>query len=182
MITDYLRDQAFVVAWLALMASAWFGWAQEAPHPRLRLPLGIGSVVSLVVSIAFGLLVWRNWGGETALEGRYWVFGVIVALEAVVIGAGCLILARRGLQRWFGWWIALCVALHFLPLAWVFSDWAYLALTAVQVIGLIALLPLLRRGSHPTSRWACPWVGVTFLLYALVSGSLFLAEYGYPFG
>ncbi|MRG60018.1 hypothetical protein GE115_09070 [Agromyces sp. CFH 90414] len=180
MLTDYLRDQAFAIAWLALMAAGWFGWSQEDPKPRLRPVWGAGSVLGFLLAGAFGVVVWRNWATPTALDGRYWVFGVIVLAEAVLIGGGCLLLARRKQTRWYGWWIGLCVALHFIPLAWIFEDWSYLLLSLVQVAGLIAMLPALRRAEYATSRWACPWVAGTFLLYAAVSAGLFLSEYGYP--
>lgn len=179
MLTDFLRDQAFAIAWLALMAAGWFGWSQEDPKPRLRGVLGAGSVLGLLLSLAFGLLVWRNWQTPTALEGRYWVFGLVVLLEAVVIGAGCIVLARRGESRWYGWWIALCVALHFVPLAWIFEDWTYILLTVVQVVGLVLMVPALKRGTYMTSRWACSWIAATFLLYAIVSAAVFLIRYGY---
>ncbi|RBP64261.1 hypothetical protein DFO66_107138 [Brevibacterium sanguinis] len=180
MITDFLRDQAWAVAWLALMAAGWFGWAQEDPKPGLRRWLGAGSVLGLLVTIAFGLLVARNWSSPTALDGRYWVFGVVVAAEVLLIGGGCIVLARRGQKRWYGWWIGLCVAVHFVPLVWVFADWSYLVLALVQVAGLLLMVPLLRRGEYPTSRWACPWIAATFLLFAITSAVVLLAEYGYP--
>ncbi len=180
MLTDSLRDQAFAVAWLSLMAAAWFGWAQEDPNPKLRGLLGAGSGAGYVLAIGFGILVWRNWETPTALEGRYWVFGVIVLAETVLIGAGCLLLARRGQTRWFGWWIGLCVSVHFVPLAWVFGDWSYLMLTVVQLAGLIVMFPSLARRTYATSRWACPWIGATFLAYAMTSGVIFLLRYGYP--
>lgn len=182
MITEFLRDQAFAIAWFGVMSFAWFGWAQEDPRPRWRAPLGIGSVVGVLIAVPFGLIIWRNWDTPTALEGQYWVFGLIVAIEAILIGTGCIVLAKRHQQRWFGWWIALCVALHFVPLAWVFADWSFIGLALVQVIGLIAMLPALRRANYQTSRSACPWMGATFLLYALISGAIFLSEYGFPVG
>lgn len=181
MLTEFVRDQAFAVAWLAIMAAGWFGWSQEDPRPRLRGWLGAGSVIGILLSIAFGILVWRNWSTPTALEGRYWTFGLIVLAEAVLIGGGCIVLARRGQKRWYGWWIGLCVALHFLPLAWVFEDWSYLGLTVVQVIGLALMVPALQRGTYATSRWACSWIALTFLLFALASAIVFLLEHGYPF-
>ena len=182
MITEFLRDQAFAIAWFGVMSFAWFGWAQEDPRPRLRAPLGIGSAVGLLIAVPFGLIVWRNWDTPTALEDQYWIFGLIVAVEAVLIGAGCIVLARRHQQRWFGWWIAFCVALHFVPLAWVFADWSFVGLALVQVLGLIVMLPTLQRAEYQTSRAACPWIGATFLLYALISGAIFLSEYGFPSG
>lgn len=181
MITDFLRDQAFAIAWLALMAAAWFGWAQEDPKPRLRIVWGAGSIAGFLLSIAFGLLVWRTWGTASALEGQYWVFGVVVLAEILLIGGGCLVLARQRQTRWYGWWIGLCVALHFVPLAWVFADWSYLALAAVQVLGLLAQRPGLARAEYATSRWACPWIAGTFLLYAAISAVVFLGQHGYPF-
>ena len=181
MLTESLRDQAFAIAWLSVMAAGWFGWSQEDPKPRLRGLLGAGSVLGLLLGIAFGILVWRNWDTPTALEGRYWVFGLVVLAEAVLIGGGCIVLARRKQTRWYGWWIAMCVALHFVPLAWVFGDWSYLVLTAVQVVGLILMVPTLRRGDYQTSRWACSWIAATFLLYSLVSAAIFLTKHGYPF-
>jgi hypothetical protein len=163
------------------MAAAWFGWSQEDPKPSWRPLLGTGSVAGMLLAAAAGLLVWRNWFTPTALEGNYWVFGAVVLTEAVIIGSGCFVLARQGRKRWYGWWIALCVALHFVPLAWVFSDWSYVVLTLVQVAGLVLMLPTLRPAEYRTSRWACPWIGATFLTYALVSFVLVLVRYGYPF-
>lgn len=180
MLTEFLRDQAFAIAWLAVMGAGWLGWAQEDPRPRLRPVLGAGSVLGILLAGAFGVVVARNWGTPTALEGSYWVFGLVVLAEAVLIGVGCIVLARRGQTRWYGWWIGLCVALHFIPLAYVFSDWSYVVLSAVQVVGLVVMRPTLQRASHPTSRWACAWVGATFLLYALISAVTFLIEHGYP--
>lgn len=180
MLTDFLRDQAFAVAWLSMMAAAWLGWSQEDPKPRLRGALGTGSVLGMLIAIAAGLLVWRNWTTPTALEGRYWVFGIIVLAEAVLIGVGCIFLARRGLTRWYGWWIGICVALYFIPLAWIFEDWSYLVLAVVQVAGLVTMFPPLKRGTYATSRWACPWIALTFLVFAIASGIILLLRYGYP--
>lgn len=180
MLTEFLRDQATAIAWLALMAGGWFGWSQEDPPKRLSGWWGAGSVIGLLVSVAFGLLVWRNWSTPSTLEGNYWVFGVIVLAEAALVGGGCIVLARRGATRWYGWWIGLCVALHFVPLAWLFADPSYGILALVQVIGLLAMRPALTRSTATTSRWACPWIAGTFLLFALVSAALFISRYGYP--
>lgn len=47
--------------------------------------------------------------------------------------------------------------------------------------GLVLMRPALGRGEYATNRWACPWSGITFLLYAALSGVVFLARHGYPF-
>ncbi|GAA1559288.1 hypothetical protein GCM10009804_15140 [Kribbella hippodromi] len=95
MFTEFLRDQAFGIAWLSLMAAGWFGWSQEDPKPSLRGVLGAGSIIGTLLAIAFGILAWRHWSSPTALEGDYWVFGLIVLAEAVTIGGGCVVLGRR---------------------------------------------------------------------------------------
>lgn len=179
--TEFLRDQAFAIAWLALMGAGWFGWSQEDPSPRFRGALGAGSVLGILLATTFGIVVWRTWTTPTALEGLYWVFGLVVLAEAILIGGGCVVLARRSQTRWYGWWIGLCVALHFVPLAWVFADWSYLGLALVQLVGLALMLPALRGTAYPTSRWACPWIGATFLLFSLISAVIFLLHHGLPF-
>ncbi|WP_193080522.1 hypothetical protein [Brevibacterium aurantiacum] len=125
--------------------------------------------------------MWRNWDTASALDGRYWVFGIVLLAEAVLIGGGCLVLARRRATRWYRWWIGLCVAVHFVPLAWEFGDWSYLLLAAVQVVGLLAMRPGLAASDYATSRWTAPWSGATFLAYASLSGVVFLTGNGYPF-
>lgn len=180
MFTEFLRDQAFAIMWLAFVGAGWFGWAQEDPRPRTRWLLTVGSVLAVLVAIPFSAVVGLNWQTASALEGRYWIFGVVVLVECLVIGAGCFVLARRQQQRWYGWWIGLCVGAHFLPLAWVFTDWSYVVLTVVIVVGLIAMFRPLQRGEYQTSRLACPWVASMFLLYSIVSGIIFLVRYGYP--
>ena len=72
------------------------------------------------------------------------------------------------------------MAVHFAPLVWVFDDWSYLILSVVQVVGLVVMLPRLRRAKYETSRWACAWLGSTFLVFSIVSAIVFLARYGYP--
>lgn len=180
MFTEFLRDQAFAIMWLAFVGAGWFGWAQEDPKPRTRGLLAAGAILAVLVAIPFSALVGTNWLTPSALEGRYWIFGVVVLTECLVIGAGCFILARRRQQRWYGWWIGMCVGVHFLPLAWVFTDWSYVVLTVIIVAGLIVMFRPLQRAEYQTSRWACPWVASMFVLYSIVSGAIFLIRYGYP--
>lgn len=180
MITEFLRDQAFTIAWFGLMAFVWFGWAQEDPVDRTRGLLGVASGLGILLATVFGILVWRNWETPTALDNGFWVFGwAFIAMTGFII-VGSLFLAVRKQQRWFGWWIALCVGLHFIPLVWVFDDWSYLILAVVQIGGLMVMFPRLRDNEYATSRWAGPWVGGTFLMYSVVSAGLFLVRYGYP--
>lgn len=174
MLTEFLRDQAFTLGWFGLMAVVWFGWAQEDPPPGRRGLLGAGSVLGLALAGWGGYLVARNWSGETALAGRYHLFGLLVLIEVLAAGLGCWQLHRRGRDRWMAWWVAVVVALHFLPLAALLDDWTIAVPGVLQVAGLAALVPRLRGAQASTSRWVGPLMGGVLLLFSLVSAGLLL--------
>lgn len=181
MLTDFARDHAFTIAWFGLMAMVWFGWAQEDPPQRWRAPLGIGSVLGVALAGLFGAGVVFRWGQESALEGRYGWFGLLVLAEVLAAGIGCLVLARRGRARWMAWWVGLVIALHFLPLALLLQDWSLAVAGVVQTVGLMALRR--RVGTDegvPTSRWVGPWMGATLLMFAVVSAVVFVVRVGAP--
>lgn len=181
LITEFMRDQAFAIMLFGVMVSVWLGMAQEDPAPKARLPLGLGSVVGLVIAAAFGVVVGRHWNTPSALDDdNWWLFGGTFIMMSLFIGGGAIFLKIRDRYRWFGWWIALCVAAHLAPLAWVFKDWSYLAMSAIQVAGLVLMFPRLKRATYATSRLACSWLGVTFLVYSVASALVFLSQYGYP--
>lgn len=182
MLTEFARDHAFTIGWFGLMTMVWLGWAQEDPPASWRGRLGAGSVLGIVLAGIFGSAVVVRWGERSALEGTYHWFGVIVGLEVLVAGIGCLILARRGQSRWMAWWVALIVALHFAPLACFLRDPSLLILTLVQVVELVLLIPRLRGEEHPTSRLVGPVMGATLLLFAVISAVIFLLRVGSPWG
>lgn len=176
-----MRDQAFTIAFFGIMSCVWFGMAQEDPVPQARRPLWAASALGVIMAVAFGVVVGRNWDTPSALDKDvWWVFGGTFVVVSLFIGSGAIVLKIRDHYRWFGWWIGLCVAVHFAPLVWVFDDWSYLILSVVQVAGLVVMLPRLRRAKYETSRWACAWLGSTFLVFSIVSAIVFLARYGYP--
>ncbi|MGC5617170.1 hypothetical protein [Georgenia sp. Z1491] len=180
MLTDYLRDHAFTIAWFGLMAFVWFGWGQEDPPASWRWRLGVGSGLGLVLAGAFGASVAVHWGGGSALEGRYPWFGALVAAEVLLAGAGCLWLWRVRRTRWMAWWVAVFVALHFIPLAFFLGDASLAVLGLVQLVALAVLVPRLARDSVATSRLVGPTMGVTLLLLAAVSAVVLLVRYGSP--
>lgn len=110
MLTDFVRDHAFTIAWFGLMTMVWLGWAQEDPPERLRLPLGVGSGLGLVLTGLFAYPVVTGWRTDSALTGQYAWFGVLVGLEVLAAAIGCVVLWRRGASRWMAWWVALVVA------------------------------------------------------------------------
>lgn len=180
MLTDFIRDQAFCIAWFALMGSIWFGWGQEDPVRSWRWRLAIGSVISLGLSAPFIFFLVRNWDEGGALDENYLWFGILVGAEAIIIAVGCFWLWWKQQARWIAWWIALTVALHFLPMAPLLQDWSLAVLGVVQTAILLLLLPRMRGQEWPASRYVGPAMGSTFLLFAIASTALFLTEHGPP--
>lgn len=169
--TDFLRDHLFTTMWFGLMTMVWLGWAQERPDPSWRPWLGAGSVAGTLLAIGFGILVARHWSDPSALEGRYQWFGVLVLVELLLAGAGSLVLAHRGDQRWTAWWVAIVVAAHFLPLAWLLRDWTIAALGVVELVALAVAWTRLTGGTLPTSRVVGPLMGITLLAYAVAAAA-----------
>lgn len=174
MLTDFARDSLFSTAWFGLMSMVWFGWAQEDPPRSWRVWLGIGSTVGVLVALAFGFLVARSWAEPTALDGRYPLFGVLVAVEVVAAGAGCWLLHMRGADTWMAWWVAVVVAAHFVPLAWLLRDPGMAVVGAVQLLVLVALVGRLRRRGRTTSAPVGAFMGGTLLGSALVAATVAL--------
>jgi hypothetical protein len=166
------RDEYFTIAWFGLMAFVWFGWSQEDPPRRWRVWLGVGSVLGLAVAVPFGILTATNWSSPTALEGAYQWFGVLVGAEVLLAGAGCLVLARRGVSQWMAWWVAVVVAAHFVPLALMLSAPGVAAVGVVQLVALGVLVPRLRGVDFSSSRLAGPTMGATLLMSAAISAAL----------
>lgn len=169
-----LRDTLYTTAWFGLMSMVWFGWAQEAPPRQLRVSMIVGSVLGAALAIGFGVLTAIHWGNPTALEGRYEIFGIIVGAEVAVAGAGAAAFGLTGHGRWMAWWVAVVVAAHFVSLAWVLHGPWLAVLGVVQLVALAVLVPVLRGSSDPTSRWVGPVMGLTLLLYAVLSGAAVL--------
>lgn len=150
----FVRDMAVAAAVFGFAAFVWFGWAQEAPPARWRLPLGLGSAVGLLLAVAGGVLAWRNWGPESVLtdpEVRR-AFGVVCGVEFAAAGLGALALALTKRPKWTASWIAFVVGVHFVPLAVIFGDpgMHVLAAVVVLVVGL-AVLVHRRTGTAPSA-------------------------------
>lgn len=162
------------------MAVAWFGWSQEDPLPRWRWWLVIGSLAGLVFAGIFGFSVASRWTDASALEGRYEWFGVLVLVEVIAATTGSLYLQRRGRRRWAAWWVALVVAVHFIPLAFLVADMSLIILGVVQGGMLVALVKPMRESRWSTSRVVGPMMGFTMLLFALISSAMFVSTEGFP--
>lgn len=167
-----MRDAAFTVAWFGLMTMVWLGWAQEDPPARQRMWLGIGSVLGILLAVGFGLVTAVHWDSPSALAGRYAWFGVLVGAEFLVGAVGCGLLALRRRSRWMAWWVAMVVAAHFLPLAWLLADPSIAVIGVVQLLALGLSVRRLRASDRTTSRTVGPVMGGTLLAYAILAGVL----------
>ncbi|HLR97370.1 MAG TPA: hypothetical protein VK053_22805 [Jiangellaceae bacterium] len=78
------------------------------------------------------------------------------------------------------WWVALIVALHFIPLALLLNDWSLTVLGLIQLVSLFVLVPRLKEADGPTSRLVGPVMGLTLLVFAIVSALVFTATVGTP--
>jgi hypothetical protein len=150
MLSECLRDSAMSALILGFFASTWLGWAQERPPAGWRGPLIVGSIVSILVAVAGGVLAWRNWFGPSALDepGAMTRFGIIVGIEFGLAALGAAVLAVRGRSAYTAVWICLVVGVHFWPLAPLLAD------PSLLVLGAVA--PRAWRGARRRrAGWAC---------------------------
>lgn len=180
MLTDFLRDHATAIALFGVMTMAWLGWAQEDPPASWRWRLGAGSVLGVLLAAPFVLAVIRNWRTPSSLDDGLGGHIGVVAIEVVLIVGGAIVLAVRGGARWIAWWVAMVVALHFIPLGVVFGDAAYAILGVLQAAALLVALPRIRRSTHSSSRLTGPIMGGSLLAFAVVSAVVFVVRHGLP--
>lgn len=96
-------------------------------------------------------------------------FDAFVAAELVAPGAGCWALHRRGANRWFAWSVALVVAAHFIPLAFLMEDFSLAAVGGLLLVGLVLLKPRLRSITGTSTLVGMP-MGSGLLTASLIAG------------
>lgn len=141
------RDSAMTVLILGFFASCWFGWAQERPPARWRLPLIVGAVLSLLVAAGGGIFAWRNWSAASALSEpdamrRYLI---IVGTEFAVAAAGAAVILLGKHRDYLAPWICLVVGVHFWPMAPVFDSTLLVVLGALLTVVAVAAVLVGRR-------------------------------------
>jgi hypothetical protein len=170
--SEFLRDAAMTAAIFGFMGSVWFGWSQEAPPRQWRPLLISGSVASILTAIAGGILSWQHWNDGTVFDSRTSpIFGIVVAAEFILAGAGAAILGKRGRKDLIVSWVALVVGLHFLPLAWFLHFPLLGVMGVVMSVAAVSGVPLAKSRGLATSAVvgaACGTILVVTGLIALV--------------
>lgn len=170
MTAAFVRDAAATCAIFGFFASAWFGWAQEAPPRRLRPYLITGSVLSIAAIVAGAVLMVRHWTDGTVFDEHTSPrFGIVVGIEFAVAGIGAFVLAKKGRSDLVPPWVALVVGLHLFPVA-VILEYPFLHVPAVLVtaVALVAA-PAARRHNVPVGTMTGLGAGVVLLASALYS-------------
>jgi hypothetical protein len=170
MLTDHVRDFAGTAAVFGFFAASWFGWAQEGPPPRWKPLLVTGSVLSMVVAVAGGLLLWRLWDRGTAFDDTTGPrFGIVVGLEVGAAALGAVLLAVRRRAELIPAWVALVVGVHLFPVAAIL-DYPLMHLVATDVtVAALAAVPVARRRSIAVSAATGLPTGSVLLAGGLVS-------------
>lgn len=167
---DFLRDAVAAGAILAFFATAWYGWALDAPPRSWRSWIITGlaaSWVSVVVGVA---LTWINWNTGTVFDpttGR--LFGLVVGVEFAIAGVGAWILKRRVQDDLIPPWIALVVGVHFIPLGYILGiPVLYLLAAVVSVLAVVSVV-VARARSFSTSSVTGVMTGSSLLGGAIMS-------------
>ncbi len=166
-----IRDAAVMAAIFGVTGFAWLGWAQEGPPPRWRLPLGVGSVLSVLTGMAGAFLAYRHWGPDSALatESARESFGIVAGIElgSAAVGAGILAVRRQG--HWISAWVCLVVGAHFVPLAFIFDDAGLHLLAGALVLVSMSSVVLSRRTGIQPSAIVGAGAGVVLWLFSVRS-------------
>jgi hypothetical protein len=167
---EFVRDAAATATVFGFFASSWFGWAQEQPPATWRKWLIAGSILSLLVAIAGGVLTWQYWADGTAFNpqtGR--TFGLIVGIEFTIAGIGAGVLARLGKAELIAPWIALVVGVHFWPLGPLLHYPLLYAVAVLVSLAALVAVPLARAQSITVSAVTGLATGIMLLAAALFS-------------
>ena len=163
---DEVRGITVSVNILALFGAI---WALAGLNALPVAPPGV--LVALVIGVFVGFLVavgWLKRRAENGVTGKHstpphvvagsrWGFGLVVALEVVLIVAAVVVLGATGYTQLIAPVLALIVGIHFFPLARLFGARVYVA-TAVSQAGLalvciVAIAVVLARGEAVSFTW-----------------------------
>ncbi|MDN6968445.1 hypothetical protein FCS83_07760 [Oenococcus sp. UCMA 17063] len=171
----YKRDQMMYAAILGWFSFCWFGWAQAAPRDDWRIWIGLLDGVAILISIAGGILSFRNWHAPSALDKnsswKWYLIFLISEFVLALIGAVFLILKDQVSN--ISLWISFVVAIHFFGLKFVFKDYSLFILGGAMLLVTIIAYPLANYLNVDES--AITGIGNGFCLLSLALIGLYLA-------
>jgi len=164
----FAQDLAVTAAIFGVAAFVWFGWAQEAPPARWRLPLGLGSALGLLLAVVGALLAWQNWGLGTVFADPQVrrAFGIVCGVEFGSAGLGAAALALTKRAKWTASWIAFVVGAHFVPLAPILGDPGLIVLAVLVVLAAGLSVLLHRRTGIAPSAVAGLGAGIALVIFS----------------
>lgn len=165
----FVRDFAFTALIFGVAAFVWFGWGQEDPPRAWRVILAVGAGLGVILAVVGGVLVYQNWGAETALGvgDGYRTFGIICGVEFGLAAVGAAILGITKHPAWISTWISFVVGVHFIPLAFVFDDFGLFGLAAAMAITSGVSVYLNRRTGVTPSAVVGLGSGTSLMLFAV---------------
>ncbi|WP_028775799.1 hypothetical protein [Shimazuella kribbensis] len=169
---EYIRDYVMYASVFGVFGFSWFGWAQENPPKKWRIPLGIGSGISFIIGLIGIYLSIQNWDESSALsrDGAYSSYLTFVIIEVILAAIGGILLTRYKKQSFIAPWICFVVGVHFIWLKAVFLD-ASLYLLAILMIG-ISLLSIYFSKRTSISNSALTGAGAGFVLLCFAISGL----------
>ena len=166
---DFIRDYLVTAAVFGMFSFSWFGWAQDKPPKSWVLPLGIASALGFIIAGIGGYLASQNWDAASTLnsDSDYRTFGIVVAVEILSMIIGSVVLRLKRLQHFIPTWISFVVAVHFLPLVFIFQDvWFYL-LTVLTLGASLLPLRLSKKLNISLATLTGVFMGSVILLFAI---------------
>lgn len=162
---EYIRDYVMYAAIFGVFGFSWFGWAQENPPKSWRIPLGIGSGLSLLVGLIGVYFSILNWDESTALSaaGAFSSYLTFVVIEVILAAVGAFLLTHYKKQYYIASWICFIVGVHFIWLKHVFQDPSlYILATLLIVVSWISIFLSKKKN---ISNSALTGVGAGFVLF-----------------
>jgi hypothetical protein len=167
---EFARDATAAGAILAFFATAWYGWALEAPPRSWRFWIFTGLAASWVTVVVGVAVTWSNWNTGTVFDpttGR--LFGLAVGVEFALAGVGAWVLKRRDQADLIPPWIALVVGVHFIPIGYILGiPMLYLLAAVVSVLAVVSVV-VARARSLPMSSVTGVMAGSCLLGGAIMS-------------
>ncbi len=120
MTSEFVRDNAATAAVFGFLRVSLVRLGAGKPPTAWRDALAAGSIMSLLIAVAGGILTWWHWEDGTVFdEDTSRAFGLVVSIEFALAGAGSLVLAMRRRTDIIPTWMALVVGVHLFPVAWL---------------------------------------------------------------